>query len=126
MKHDDHLVRFYTGFITYRIVLAFFNFLGLVVNNLKYWGSKEGTHVRNRKRKLDPENQLFMALVKLRLNLMTKDLAFRLGLSTAQVLDTSLHGFASFTIISGYLLLSKLLELFLVFLKKSFQTHLLL
>ena len=85
VKHDDHLVRFYTGFITYRIFLAFFNFLGLVVNNLKYWGSKEGTHVRNRKRKLDPENQLFMVLVKLRLNLMTQDLAFRFGLSTAQV-----------------------------------------
>eukprot|EP00731_Ephydatia_muelleri_P026308 Em0018g408a len=85
VKHDDRLVRFYTGFITYRIFLAFFNFLGPVVNNLQYWGSKEGARVRNRKRKLDPENQLFLALVKLRLNLMTKDLAFRFGLSTAQV-----------------------------------------
>ncbi|KAL5467348.1 hypothetical protein EMCRGX_G031561 [Ephydatia muelleri] len=28
VKHDDRLVRFYTGFITYRIFLAFFNFLG--------------------------------------------------------------------------------------------------
>eukprot|EP00731_Ephydatia_muelleri_P026446 Em0018g546a len=81
VKHDDRLVRFYTGFITYRIFLAFF---GPVVN-LQYWGSKEGARVRNRKRKLDPENQLFLALVKLRLNLMTKDLAFRFGLSTAQV-----------------------------------------
>ena len=85
VKHNDRLVRFYTGFITYRIFLAFFNFLGPVVNNLQYWRSKEGARVRNRKRKLDPENQLFLALVKLRLNLMTKDLAFRFGLSTAQV-----------------------------------------
>ena len=85
VKHDDRLVRFYTGFITYRIFLAFFNFLGPVVNNLQYWGSKEGARVRNRKRKLDPENQPFLALVKLRLNLMTKDLAFRFGLSTAQI-----------------------------------------
>ena len=69
----------------YRIFLAFFNFLGPVVNNLQYWRSKEDARVRNRKRKLDPENQLFLALVKLRLNLMTKDLAFRFGLSTAQV-----------------------------------------
>ena len=54
------------GFIKYRIFLTFFNLLGPVVNDLQYWGSKVGAHVRN------PENQLFMALVKLRLNLMTK------------------------------------------------------
>ena len=30
VKHDDRLVRFYAGFITYRIFLAF-NFLGPVV-----------------------------------------------------------------------------------------------
>ena len=85
VKHDDCLVRFYTGFITYHIFLAFFNFLGPVVHKLNYWGSKEGSRVRNRRRKLDPENQLFMTLVKLRLNLKTKDLAFRFGLSTSQV-----------------------------------------
>ena len=32
VKCDDHLVRFYTGFITYQIFLAFFNFLGPVVH----------------------------------------------------------------------------------------------
>ena len=85
VKHDDRLVRFYTGFITYHIFLAFFNFLGPVVHKLNYWGSKEGSRVRNRQRKLDPENQLFMTLVKLRLNLKTKDLAFRFGLSTSQI-----------------------------------------
>ena len=34
VKHDDCLFRFYTGFITYHIFLAFFNFLGPVVI---YW-----------------------------------------------------------------------------------------
>ena len=82
VEHDDRLVRFYT---TYHIFLAFFNFLGPVVHKLNYWGSKEVSRVRNRRRKLDPENQLFMTLVKLRLNLKTKDLAFRFGLSTSQV-----------------------------------------
>ena len=48
VKRDDHLVRFYTGFITYQIFLAFFNFLGPVVHKLNYWGSKEGSCVRNR------------------------------------------------------------------------------
>ena len=74
VKHDNRLVRFYTGFITYHIFLAFFNFLGPVVHKLNYWGSKEGSRVRNCRRKLDPENQLFTTLIKLRLNLKTKDL----------------------------------------------------
>ena len=56
VKHDDSLVKFYTGFITYQIFLAFFHFLGPVVHKLNYWGSKEGACVRNRPRKLDAEN----------------------------------------------------------------------
>ena len=35
-------------------------------------------------RKLNPINQLFLTLVKLRLNLKTEDLAFRFGLSPSQ------------------------------------------
>jgi len=130
VKHDDRLVRFYTGFITYYIFLAFFNFLGPVVHKLNYWGSKEGSHVRIHQRKLDPENQLFMVLVKLRLNLKTKDLAFRIGLSTSQVSRYLTTWICFSAIISrsctGCLLLNKLLELFHVNLKKSFQPHLLL
>ena len=41
IKHDDNLVRFYTGFVSYTIFIAFFEFLGPVVNHLNYWGSKE-------------------------------------------------------------------------------------
>ena len=48
-------------------------------------GCKEGSHLRKRCRKLNPENQLFMTLVKLRLNLKTTDLGFRFGLSTSQI-----------------------------------------
>ena len=39
---------------------------------------------RQRSFKLDPKNQLFLLLVKLKLNLKVKDLAFRFGLSTSQ------------------------------------------
>ena len=85
IKHDDHLVRFYTGFTSYMVFLAFFNFLGPVVYKLNYWGCKEGSRLRKRCRKLNPENQLFMTLVKLRLNLKTTDLGFRFGLSTSQI-----------------------------------------
>lgn len=84
IQRDDRLVRFYTGFVSYALFLAFFEFLGPAVNHLIYWGSKEGTRQRHRVRKLDPKNQLFLALVKLRLNLKLTDLAFRFGLSASQ------------------------------------------
>jgi hypothetical protein len=45
IKHNDHLISFYTGFSSY---LAFFWFLGTAVNKLHYWGTK--THPRKRHR----------------------------------------------------------------------------
>ena len=85
IKHSDNLVRFYTGFISYVVYQAFFMFLGPVVNHLNYWGGKEGPRHRRRTRRLDPENQLFLTLVKLRLNLKHQDLAFRFGISESVV-----------------------------------------
>ena len=40
IMHDDKLVQFYTGFQSYESLIAFYEFLGPSVNNLKYWGSK--------------------------------------------------------------------------------------
>ena len=57
------------------VFLAFFEFLGPVVEHLNYWGSKEGVRQRHRPRKLDAKNQLFLTLVKLKLNLKLTDLA---------------------------------------------------
>ena len=59
IAHDDNLVCFYTGFISYAIFVSFFEFLGPVVNQLLHWGSREGDRQRNYNRKLDPKNQLF-------------------------------------------------------------------
>ena len=84
IQHDDSLVRFYTGFITFQVLIAFFDFLGDVVNRLNYVGSKEGDRTRHRRRKLSPLNALFLTLIKLRLNLRLRDLAFRFGLSVGQ------------------------------------------
>ena len=100
--------------------LAVFHFLGPVVNNLQYWGSKEGTHVWNRQRKLDPENDSFGEA-------KAKSHDKRLGF---KFLDSSLPGFASSIIIPrswiGCPLLKKWMELFHVVLKKRFLTYLLL
>ena len=64
----------------------FGEFLGPAIHNLKYLGESERKTSRQRKKKaLDPLNQLFLTLVKLRLNLKVKDLAFRFGISTGMV-----------------------------------------
>ena len=81
IQHDDKLVRFYTGFVSYMMFLAFFEFLGPAAERLQYWGSKESEdRQRVRSRKLGPKNELFLTLVKLKLNLPHIDLAFRFGI----------------------------------------------
>ena len=54
VQNDDKLFRFYTGFVSF-----FFEFLGLVVDKLNCWGSKEGERLRHRSRKLDTKIRLF-------------------------------------------------------------------
>ena len=71
VQHDDHLFPFYTGFTSFAILLEF---LGPFVHKLNYWGSREKPHQRLYSRKLDPKNQLFLLLVKLRRSLKVEDL----------------------------------------------------
>ena len=40
IARNDKLVRLYTGFLSHYILLAFLEFLGPAVANLKYWGEK--------------------------------------------------------------------------------------
>ena len=47
--HDDHLVKMYTGFPSYELLVAFFDFLGPAVDNLNYWGAKDTIHSRQKK-----------------------------------------------------------------------------
>ena len=82
IKHDDHLVSFYTGFPSFAII---FQFLGPVVGKLQYWGGKQNAKKRQRAKKLTPIDQLFMTLVKLRLDLKVVDIAFCFNISTALV-----------------------------------------
>ena len=83
IAHSDQLIRCYTGFLSYVVLMAFFDFLGPAVNNIQYWGSKKGSS--RRQKKLDPLNCLFLTLIKLHLNLTEQDLAFRFGVSTSRV-----------------------------------------
>ena len=85
IQHDDRLVQFFTGLPSYLVFHAFFEFLEPVVNELNYWGSKSRSRQRHRTCKLDPLNQYFLTLVKLRSNLKLQDLAFRFGVSETVV-----------------------------------------
>jgi len=53
ITHSDSLVRFYTGFQSYEILVAFFEFLGPSVNKLRYWGSKNNVSGKRRRMKLE-------------------------------------------------------------------------
>ena len=78
---NDKLVSLYTGFPSYDILLAFFEFLGPAVANLNYWGEKERERKRHCQRKLDLVDQFLLTLMKLKLNLHSLDLAVRFGIS---------------------------------------------
>ena len=85
IAHSNYLVSFYTGFQSYELLLAFYEFLGPSVHKLTYWGSKPNKSGKRRKMKLDPINQLFMTLVKLKLDLRERDLAYRFGVAVSVV-----------------------------------------
>ena len=64
--------------------LCFFEFLGPSVHYRNYWGDK-GTSKGKRKKKLNPMNQLFLTLIKLKQNPKERDLALRFGISVSTV-----------------------------------------
>ena len=76
MKHDDQLIRFYTEFVSYAVLSSIFNYVGPVVNVLCYRGEKGGQGLRHRAHTVDPINQLFFTVIKLKLNLKLKHLVF--------------------------------------------------
>ncbi len=82
ISHSDSLVHFYSGFRSYEQLLLFYEFLGPTVNHLKYW---ERTTSRKRQTKLSALNQLFLTLVKLKLNLRERDIAYRFWISQSTV-----------------------------------------
>ncbi len=81
---NDSLASLYTGFPSYDVLSSFYKFLGPAVEHLQYWGTKPKTLAR-RRMKLDPFNQLFMTLVKLKLDLNIRDMAVRFQVSTSTV-----------------------------------------
>lgn len=98
IKHDDKQFQFYTGFPSYRMFKACFDFLSPAASNLNYWDpSKVADHEtsdkldstkgcsKGRYRKCSPIDEFFMVLLRLRLGLFERDLGYRFGVSQSTV-----------------------------------------
>ena len=86
---NDHDVAYYTGFPTYDMLMIFWRYLGEKVNHLTHWRGKE-TNLKGMPssvldRKLKPLDEFLLCLMRLRLGLQIKDLAFRFNISPASV-----------------------------------------
>ena len=87
---SDANFKFYTSLPNYATFKVFFDYLQPACNVLMYAGSKNTEHTSEvldkcgRPRSLWPEQELFMALVRLRCGLLSLDIANRSGISKAQ------------------------------------------
>ena len=82
IKSNDKWVPFYTGFQSYAVFQAFYQFLLPAAENLNYYCSESAEVVKDkkdghgRKMKMALHDQLFLILVRRRLALREEDLAF--------------------------------------------------
>ena len=90
VKSDDKLLNFYTGFPSFLCLLTCFNFLGPAATVLSYDPSKiiedaAKSCAFGRHHILDPLNEFFLMLCRLRLGMPEQDLAFRFQISQPTV-----------------------------------------
>ncbi|XP_062620141.1 uncharacterized protein LOC134281722 [Saccostrea cucullata] len=89
VKDDEKKMIFYTG-LTYGQFMCLWKFLGPAtrnpsrINNMRKF-ELTPSKSRGPKRKLSPEDELFLTLVRLRLGLLHTDLAYRFGVSVSTV-----------------------------------------
>ncbi|XP_070552185.1 uncharacterized protein [Ptychodera flava] len=87
---SDEEIQFWTGFYSYNALLYFFStFIEPHSANLKYWGTDNSTGDKEikcgPKRQLQPSDEFFLTLVKLKQGSANEDLAERFGLSDSTV-----------------------------------------
>lgn len=90
IQDDDEKTLFYTGFRSYKDFEGFFKSLEYAANALKYWSRRNtafSVKQSTRQRSLGPMDEFFLTMVRLRLGLKIKDIAYRFGLSSTTVQD---------------------------------------
>lgn len=88
---SDDDIQFYTGLPSYNILQCLYRYLEPLLPYLRYRPNNLETPTRqllNRQRLLQPIDELFLILVRLRLNLLEKDLGHRFHCSVSTVFRT--------------------------------------
>ncbi|KAK3099693.1 hypothetical protein FSP39_008144 [Pinctada imbricata] len=84
---DDDMIDFYTGFYSYELFLAFFEFIKPSVFYMKsvYYNVKNDHGIRGRPKSLEPIDELFMFLCRVRCGFLSEDLAVRFNIHKSSV-----------------------------------------
>ena len=83
IKDDDKMIRFYTGFPSFQLLMICFKFLGAAVSNLSYGDQLK--LAKGKPQKLSALNEFFLMLCRLRLGLLEQDSAHRYQISQSSV-----------------------------------------
>ena len=90
IQNDNEQCKFYTG-LTWLQLMSLWDMLGSSKNKLTYWNQilheceRSPEKRPGLKRKLEPFDELFLTLVRLRTGLLNADLAYRFGISKTLV-----------------------------------------
>lgn len=93
LMQDEKVFKFYTGFSKEQFY-CLLEFLGEGMNTLSYWGSISASNSNDEglggakpgpSRKLPPEDELLLVLIRLRVGMLEQDLAVRFELSQSHV-----------------------------------------
>ena len=83
IQDDQKCLHFYTGFLSFQMLMVCFNFLGTATSKLSYGDQQKLT--KGKPHKLTPLNEFFLMLVRLRLGLYEQDIAYRFQVSQTTV-----------------------------------------
>ena len=83
IQDNQKCLQFYTGFVSFQMLMVCFNFLGAAVSELSYGDHLK--HTKGKSHKLTPLNEFFLLLCRLRLGSYEQDLAYRFQLSQTTV-----------------------------------------
>ncbi|XP_071173225.1 uncharacterized protein [Mytilus edulis] len=86
-SYDHEMIEFYTGFPTFDLFLIFYSAIKPTATRMKtvYYKSSEEPSNRGRPKSMDPIDELFMFLCRLRCGFLTEDLSVRFNIHASTV-----------------------------------------
>ena len=84
---DDDMIAFYTGFPTYNLFLIFFSAIKSTATRMKsvYYYQSDDMTTRGRPQSMDPIDELFMFLCRLKCGFLLEDLSVRFNIHKSTV-----------------------------------------